>query len=247
MLNSSNSTESENTRRLRAALRVFMSPAIWMLVAYQVLLLSLARMDWQDFGDKVTSLYGPFIFSVLFVGFFFLAGGTYQSFAVSKSLVPLTEIVKNAKRVFASFLLLSIKVGLLSLLAINVVIAIVQSATGMSAEEILKTHAQLLPLIVGSLALVFVYWLPFVFVRGDFHLFRTLREALLLARAHLHQAGFLFLLILLPSLVLWWLPATTPTVLAIGVSAVGEVMAWVAYAYCVDFLRDQTGDDSVKI
>lgn len=237
-------TLHENTRRLRAAVRTFMSPAVWLLAVYQAALLMLMRVDLSGFGKNVETLYGPLVFTVLFMGLFFLAGGTYQSFASTRSLVQIPAVIANGRKIFSNFILLSIKVGLLGLVVINVLVLIAQGFSGLGPEEILKIYARYLTLIVAGLALVFVYWLPVVFVRGNFRLFETLSEALTIGRNRLPQVGFLAALILLPPAILAILPGGTPAPVSIAIGVAGELMAWVAYVYCVDYL--QTGGEQVE-
>lgn len=237
-------TINENTRRLRAAVRTFMSPAVWLLAAYQAALLLLMRVDLSGFGKNVETLYGPLVFILLLMGLFFLAGGTYQSFANSRSLVQIPTVITNGRRIFSNFILLSIKVGLLGLVAINVLVLVAQGFSGLAPEEILRIYARYLTLIVAGLALVFVYWLPLVFVRGNFRLFETLAEALTIGRRRLPQVGFLAALILLPPAILAILPGGTPALVTIAIGVAGELMAWVAYVYCVDYL--QTGGNQAE-
>ncbi len=229
--------ENENTRRLRAAVRTFMSPAVWLLSAYQAALLMLVRVDLSGYGDAVEAIYGPLGFVVLFLGLFFLAGGTYQSFASSASLVQIPAAIANGRRIFTDFILLSIKVGLLGLVIINVLVLIAQGFSGLPPEEVFKVYARYLTLVVAGLALVFVYWLPLVFVRGNFRLFETLSEALTIAQKRLPQVGFLAALILTPPIILVLVPGDIPAFFSISISVAGELLAWVAYVYCVDFLQ----------
>jgi hypothetical protein len=239
MAENQSSTINENTRRLRAAVRTFMSPAVWLLAAYQAALLMLMRIDLSGFGKTVETLYGPLVFTVLFMGLFFLAAGTYQSFASSRSLVQIPTVIANGRKIFSHFILLSIKVGLLGLVVINVLVLVAQGFSGLAPEEILRIYARYLTLIVAGLALVFVYWLPLVFVRGNFRLFETLSAALTIGRKRLPQVGFLAALILLPPAILAILPGGTHAMISMVISVAGELMAWVAYVYCVDYL--QTG------
>ena len=171
------STSDESTRRLHAAVRVFMSPAIWFLAAYQGLMLSILRMDLQRYGGETAALYGPLVFATVFLGFFFLAAGTYQSFVKESSLVQISMVFRNARSIFTRFIILSIKVGLLGFLLVNIVAVIAQGLTGLEPEEIFKAFTGYLALIIGVVTLALVYWLPLVFVKGNFNMLETMREA----------------------------------------------------------------------
>ncbi|KPK55416.1 MAG: hypothetical protein AMS22_04460 [Thiotrichales bacterium SG8_50] len=230
-------TENENTRRIRAFVRTFISPAIWLFAGSQVLLLVLLRIDLSAYGDNVSGLYGPLVFTVLFMGLFFLAAGIYQSFAVSQSVIQIPMALANARRIFSAFIVLSLKAGLLGLLAINVLVVFVQVFSGMEPDVLFRTYARYLSAIVAVLALVFVYWLPLVFVRGNFRLFETLGEAFRIGRSRLPQAGFLAALLLIPSFLIMILPIDTADGVVIALSVVGELLAWVAFAYCAEYLQ----------
>jgi len=214
-----------------------MSPAIWLLAVYQGVMLFILRMDFQGSGEDTVTLYGPLIFAALFLGFFFLAAGTYQSFVKESSLVQVRMVVRNARLIFAQFIVLSIKVGLLGFLLINLMVVIAQGFTGLTPEEIFKAVASYLTLIVGVTALALVYWLPLVFVKGNFNMLETLRDALILGWARINQVGFLAALILLPPLILWLTSnQLSPSIIALG-SVVGRLLDWVAFVYCVDYLK----------
>ncbi len=214
-----------------------MSPAIWLLAVYQGVMLSVLRMDLQRSGEEAVTLYGPLIFATLFLGFFFLAAGTYQSFVKEASLVQVMMVVRNARSIFSRFLILSIKVGLLGFLLINMMAVIAQGLTGLAPEEIFEAVADYLALIVGVMTLALVYWLPLVFFKGNFNMLETMREALILAWVRISQVGFLAALILLPPLILWLTSNQLPQSIVVLGSVVGEVLAWVAFVYCVDYLK----------
>ncbi len=237
MMTDSVSPSDESTRRLRAAVRTFMSPAIWLLAAYQALILSIFRLDFQRFGEEAAALYGPLIFATLFLGFFFLAAGTYQSFVSVSSLVSVSMVFRNAQLIFSRFIILSIKVGLLGFLLVNVVVVIAQGLTGLEPEALFKAVTNYLSLIVGVIALALVYWLPLVFAKGNFNMLETMREALQLGWSRIRQAGFLAALILVPPVLLWLGSNQLPPAIMVLGSVIVELLAWVAFAYCVDYLK----------
>ena len=233
------SPSDESTRRLRALVRTFMSPAIWLLAAYQALILSVFRLDFQRFGEEAAALYGPVIFAFLFLGFFFLVAGTYQSFVSGPSLVSVSMVFRNAQLIFSRFIILSIKVGLLGFLFVNIVVVIAQGLTGLDPEVLFKSIANYLTLIVGVITLALVYWLPLVFAKGNFNMLETMREALQLGWSRIRQVGFLAVLILVPPVLLWLGSNQLPQVIVVLGSVIGELLAWVAFVYCVDYLKTE--------
>ncbi len=226
------SQNNESTRRLRAAVRVFMSPAIWLLTVYQALMFSFLQME-------AATVYGPLIFATLLLGFVFLSAGTYQSFVSESSLVKVLMVLRNARLIFPRFIILSIKVGLLGFLLINIMVVIAQGLTGLKPEEIFTVFVSYLVVIVGVTGLALVYWLPLVFFKGNFNMLETMREALLLGWARIGQMGFLAALILLPPVLMWLVSNKLPQAIAVVGSVVVELLAWVAFAYCVDYLKTE--------
>lgn len=232
-------SNNENTKRIRAVVRTFMSPAIWLFAGYQALILVLMRMDLVPLNEVLGGLLAPIVFTALFLGLFFLAGGLYQSFASGASLIQVPTALDNGRKVFSSFIFLSLKAGVLGFVALNVLIVVVQGLTGLETEELIKTYIRYLAPIVAIIGLIFVYWLPLVFVRGNFRLFETLAEAFRIGGQRLGQVGFLAVLILIPPLTLMLLPKTAPSAFVILVSVIGELFAWVAFVYCAEYLQSQ--------
>jgi len=94
-------------------------------------------------------------------------------------------------------------------------------------------------LVVGLLTFIFIYWLPFVFVRREFHLLPSLKAALQIARDRLSDSAFLALLVLAPVLVSGLLPPDTPLLVDMLISVVSGIMGWIAYIYCIEVLQEQ--------
>jgi hypothetical protein len=121
----------------------------------------------------------------------------------------------------------------------NVLIVAVLLLTGQDMKVITNALSPFFSPAVGILTFVFVYWLPFVFVRREFHLLPSLKAALQIARDRLSDSAFLALLVLVPVLVSGWLPSDTPLMFDLLVSVVSGVMGWIAYIYCIEVLRAQ--------
>ena len=233
-------SENENTKRIRAFVRTFMSPAIWLFAGYQAAILLLMRMDLSQMNQTISGLVAPLLFTVFFLGLFYLAAGIYLSFASGTSLIQIPTVLANGRKVFTNFMFLSLKAGVLGFVVLNVLIVVVQAITGMETEALIKTYIRYLAPIVAILGLIFVYWLPLVFVRGNFRLFETLAEAFRIGNQRLGQVGFLAVLLLVPSFSLMLLPGTAPSLLVIFISVIGELFTWVAFVYCVEYLQSQS-------
>jgi cell division protein FtsW (lipid II flippase) len=68
-------------------------------------------------------------------------------------------------------------------------------------------------------------------------LLETLAEAFRIGRNRISQAGFLAALLLIPPFLLMLLPADFADAVVIGLSVIGELLAWVAFAYCAEYLQ----------
>jgi uncharacterized membrane protein len=147
--------------------------------------------------------------------------------------------VRAGRVVFAAFVWLTLKAGLLLAAVTNVLIVVVLLLTGQDIKVLMNALSPFFSPAVGILTFVFVYWLPFVFVRREFHLLPSLKAALQIARDRLPDAAFLALLVLVPVLVSGWLPSDTPLMFDLLVSVVSGVMGWIAYIYCIEVLRAQ--------
>lgn len=224
----------ENTRRIRAVVRVLLSPVVWLVTLYQAGLMMLLRADLTLGSQLVTG----FLYAVLFLGFFFLAAGAYRAFVVTRNVVTVPAAVRHGREAFSGFMLLLVKAGLLTIVALNMVVVVGQGLTGLEPEEYIKTYIGWMPQVVAVLAFVFVFWLPVVFVRNNFRLFETLRMALGFWRGRLGEAPFLALLVLIPAAVLGLAPEKAPFALHLAISMVGEVLAWVAYVYCAERIAE---------
>jgi hypothetical protein len=229
-------TETANaaTRRIRAFVRVLLSPVVWLVTLYQGGLMVLLRADVTPASQLVTA----FLYATLFLGFFFLAAGTYRAFVVTRNVVSIPVAVGHARAAFSGFMLLLVKAGLLAIVVLNVVVVVGQGATGLEPEEFIKTYIGWLPQLVAVLAFVFVFWLPIVFVHNNFSLFATLRTAVGFWRGRFHEGIFLALLVLLPAAVLGLVPEKAPFALHLAIGMAGEILTWVAFVYCAEMVAD---------
>ena len=231
---------SEGGRRLHAAVRTVLSPGIWLVLAVQLVLA--LSMQWRsaEAGSPEASVLPILLTTALLGLFLYLQAGTFQSLARSRDVVSALEIMRAGKTVFVAFVWLTVKAGLLAALALNLLIYLGFLVSGVEdLKSVVKALSPFFGPLVGILAFVFVYWLPFVFVRGEFRLLPSLKAALRIARERLSHSGFLALLVLVPVVVSAFLPANIPVLFDFVVSVVTGVMGWMAYIYCAEVLQEQ--------
>ena len=231
-------TYRENERRLRATVRTFMSPGVWLVIGSLFLIQLIMRF--RVFAEMEPPF--PFLhlvlLTVLLASFFYLMAGVSHALARSKNVVSLGAAISSGKTVFANFAWLIIKAGLLSILVFNIAAYVAVLVTGLGLNELMKTYSSVFVLSLGIIGFVFVYWMPKVFVAQDFRLIPTLKAALDILRSRLPRSGFLAVLTVGPSVVSMLLPAETPLVLESMLDVAGGFMGWIAYVYCVEWLQD---------
>lgn len=227
---------TEGERRLRAVVRAFLSPGIWLVVGAQLALqLSLQRVS---AAGEAVPLAWVLALSGLLLGFAWLQAGAYHALAQGRDRLRLADMARTGFGRFTRFLWLFIKLGLILALAFNVVAFLFMLGSGASPEALVRGLAPFLGPLLAAVGFLFVYWLPLVFVTDDFRLFATLRRALHTAWVRLPQSGFLALLILLPPALFTLLPAETPVWLLAPLAAGASLLGWAAYIYCAEWLRD---------
>ncbi len=224
---------TEGERRLRALVRAFLSPGIWLVVGIQLTLqLSLQQIAGEAALAWALALGG------LLLGFAWLQAGAYYALAQGRDRLLLADMARTGFGRFTRFLLLFIKLGLFVALMFNIVAFLFVFGSGTSPEALVRGLAPFLGPLLAAAGFLFVYWLPLVFVTEDFRLFATLRRALATAWQRLPQSGFLALLILLPPALFTLLPPGTPLWLLVPLAAGASLLGWAAYIYCAEWLRD---------
>jgi hypothetical protein len=233
---------SEGQRRLRAAVRAVLSPGIWLLVAAQLLLGALQHFSpaTPDAAFSATMLVRAIGMAALLLLVFYLQGGIYSALARTREAVTMREALHAGREVFGRFVWLTVKAGLLFGAALVLVSMLTQLLSGVESGDSVESLAVPIGLGFVVLPFVFVWWLPWVFVRDDFSLMASLRAALQHFWLRLPGSAFLALLILVPGLAAWWLPPATPFPLVLAVDAASALLVWVASVYCVEWLRDRT-------
>lgn len=225
----------ESTYQLRAAVRTIMSPAVWVLTLLQaVMLVSLSLLGGNE--ESAPTAGFPVIFSLLVFAFVYLMSGLFQAFAKEKNIVTVQEAFSQGKYVFTSFIWLMLRLFILFFLITNILLAI----SGTQPGEVIKEGAKSFALVVAFLSFIFIYWLPIVFTVSDFRLLKTLNTALLVTWNRLKQSAFLALLVLLPAVIAWMMPADIPLPALVGIASINEIATWIAYVYCIEYLiRDK--------
>jgi hypothetical protein len=227
---------TEGERRLRALVRAFLSPGLWLVVGVQ-LLLQLSLQQLSAAGGEVP-LASVLALSGLLLGFAWLQAGAYSALAQGRDRLRLAEMARAGFGRFTRFLWLFIKLGLLAVLLSNVVALLFVLGSDASPETLVRGLAPSLGPLLAAVGFLFVYWLPLVFVTDDFRLFATLRRALATAWQCLPRSGFLALLVLLPPALFTLLPAETPLWLLVPLAGAASLLGWAAYIYCAEWLRD---------
>jgi hypothetical protein len=235
---SHDTTARDSGLRLRAAIRALLSPGIWLVLAVQTALVFSMREMPADASVPASAL-AIFMTATALTLFYYLEAGAFHALTLGRETLAVTETVRAGRVVFAAFVWLTLKAGLLLAAVINVLIVVVLLLTGQDIKVIMNALAPFFSIMVGILTFVFVYWLPFVFVRREFHLLPSLKAALRIAWNRRSDSAFLALLVLAPVLVSGWFPSDTPLPVDLLVSVVSGVMGWIAYIYCIEVLREQ--------
>ena len=236
---SHDTTARESGLRLRAAIRALLSPGIWLLLAVQLALVFTLRWSVPDDASPLTSALAIFLTATALMLFYYLQAGAFHALTQGRETLTVAEVVRAGRVVFAAFVWLTLKAGLLLAVVMNVLIFVALLLTGHDIKAVMNALSPFFSPAVGILTFVFVYWLPFVFVRREFHLLPSLKAALQIAWDRRSDSAFLALLVLVPALVSGWLPSETPLMFDLLVSVVSGVLGWIAYIYCIEVLRER--------
>lgn len=215
-----------------------MSPGMWFVVSFQVLLL--LAMSWTGQAEveaQTRAIVQMLVFALLFFALF-LAGGLFRAIAAHNNVVPVQEVLKQGIHVYHRFLWLMVK-------AIGLVFAIffMLSALihGIIDKETQEQVLQYAPIILGLVSVaanyVFVYWLPLAFKKEHFQLFDTLGRAWRILLARWRQSGFVLILLFVPAFIMLLLPEAPPWSVLVLVSLLGQVLGWAVYVYAIEVLN----------
>ena len=238
---------SEGERRLHAAIRAVLSPGIWFALAAQIALMF--TLQWRAPADAtpLVSTLAVFLTAASLMLFFYLQAGAFHALTLGRQALQIGEIFQAGKPVFASFVWLTLKAGLLFALVINVLVLVALMLTGSDFKSLMESLTQIFGPVTGVLGFIFVYWLPCVFVHREFRLLPSLKAALQVAWKRAHHSAFLVLLVLVPALASGFIPAGSPMLIHVLASLVTGIMGWIAYIYCADILRQHQPADTGEI
>lgn len=230
-------SRTEGELRLHAAIRTVLSPGIWFVLAAQTALMF--ALQWRVPADAapLTSALVVFLTATTLMLFFYLQAGAFHALTLGRGALSVGEIIQAGKTVFASFVWLTLKAGLLFAVVLNILVLVVLLLTGLDFKSLMQTLSAFFGPATGVLAFVFVYWLPFVFVQREFRLLPSLKSALQIARERLAYSAFLALLVLVPALAAGFIPAESPVLIDVLANMVTGIMGWIAYIYCIDTLK----------
>lgn len=224
---------------MRATVRAFLSRGVWAIVGAQLGLTLLWRHALS--GDPNSTASALLLLAIALAAFLYLTAGVSRALAVGRDVVGLRDALRAGVACYGQFLWMIAKLVLLTGALLNILIFVVSTDSPSAGDGASAQVSALLPLAQGVLGFVFVYWLPIVFVGGDFALFKTLRAALEMAWRRFGHAGFLAFLTLTPAVGGLAVGESTPLAAILLVNLAGGVMEWVAYAYCVGCLQDRAG------
>lgn len=227
---------SESELRLHAAIRAVLSPGIWFVLAAQIALVF--SMQWRVPADAapLISTLALFLTAAALMLFFYLQAGAFHALTLGRNALSVGEVIRAGKMVFTGFVWLTLKAGLLLALVMNALVLVTLLLTGTDFKSLMQTLSAFFSPVTGMLAFVFVYWLPYVFVRREFHLLPSLKASLQIAWKRLPHSAFLALMVLAPALAAGFLPAESPVLIDALASVATGIMGWIAYIYCVEAL-----------
>lgn len=229
---------TENGRRLHATLRAVLSLGIWLVLAMQLMLIF--SLNWRAMvaTSPGASLLVILLTTAILTLFLYLQAGAFYALTLNRQTLSVRDIVRAGKPIFADFIWLTLKAGLLLLLVLNGLIYLALLTTGHDIKALINALSPFFSLMAAVPAFAFVYWLPYVFVHREFRLFPSFGLGLKLAWARLGRSGFLALLIFVPTIISGLLPAESPLFLDLLLSTISGVMGWIAYIYCVESLQE---------
>ncbi len=231
-------TPTESEQRIRAAVRVVLSPGVWLVIGLQVVFVTLRAQTVVPLDNIGPTGLALATFGALLI-LIYLVSGTFRAFALGDSTVSIAETLSRGKEVFSSFLWLLVQVGLLLLLVLFVFLSLLYSSRSVDDANTEQLITEIVPnvrMVAMVIPFLLVYWFPVVFSTNDFRVFATLRSALRIIWQRLWKSGFLAFLIFFPLVVFWLLPDNSPLIVFLIVNIIGEVMGWIAYVYCVESL-----------
>lgn len=227
--------------RLRAFLRVMLSSGIWAVIAVQLAMLLMLRGS-PDATSASAQLHLAAL-GILFFALLYVIAGASHALARSRDTVSLPEVLRAGPAVYGRFLWLVFKAALVFLIVFNLLLSVVLALSGMEMQALFEATLGVYPWLGALIAFSFVYWMPVVFVSGNFALLQTVGAALATLWRDSRHAAFLAFLTLTPTVLAFFLGDPPPMLAVVGLNVAGGILGWTAYAFCVERLR---GADAVR-
>lgn len=221
--------------RLRAFLRALLSGGVWVVIGAQLAMLLLLRVSTEAAASSAALRLGAL--AALFLVLLYLIAGASQALARSRETVSPAAVLQAGQAVYGRFLWLAFKAAIVFLVLFNLLLSVVLALSGMEMQALFERSVGVYPWLGVLAAFVFVYWMPVVFVGGNFALIETVGAALATLWRERRDAGFLALLTIAPTAVAALLGERPPLAAVVALNVVGGVFGWTAYAYCVERLH----------
>lgn len=231
------SARTESELRLHAMVRAALSPGIWFVLAAQMLLIFALHWITPVDAQSPVSAEAILLITTALVMYFYFQAGAFHALTLGREALSVAQVIQTGRTVFINFVWLTLKAGLLFALVMNILVLVALMLTGLEFKSLMQLVSEFFGPVTGVLAFVFVYWLPYVFVRREFRLLPSLRASLQIAWKRLPHSLFLVLLVLAPALATGLIPDESPVFINVLVSATAGLLGWVAYIYCVDILQ----------
>ncbi|MEW6330697.1 MAG: hypothetical protein AB1560_04465, partial [Pseudomonadota bacterium] len=151
-------TPTEGELRLHAMVRAALSPGIWFVLAAQLLLMLALQWRVPEGAAPLVSMLAIFLTAAALMLFFYVQAGAFQALSQGREVLPVAEVVRAGKPVFAAFVWLLLKAGLLFAVAMNVLMLLVLLLTGTDIEQLTQALAAYFGPMTGMLGFIFAYW-----------------------------------------------------------------------------------------
>ena len=235
-----NTDIQESALRLRALVRVFVSPGVWGIIVLQVLVQVAGRGAPATEEDAGAAMLRMLFGSIAIVAMLYMQAGVLAALVRTRGSVSIVDVLNSARTVFFSFVWLVVRAALV-LAGIGMIAGVVVIGS-LGTGDPQAIASRLAPFFLATamlLPFLFVYWLPHVFVHNDFRLFATLKQALTLFWQRRTQSWYLAILILLPAVGAGMLPSATPFAIRLILGGAIMLLAWAANTYCIEWLVTQ--------
>lgn len=222
---------------MRATLRALLSGGVWLVVLTQFVLPLMANMPAATEGAAHVVRIAAV--TLMLLGLLYLIAGASRALALGRDPVSIVAVVRSGKPVFIPFLWLLFKTGLLAAVILQLGMLVGVLISGLEATALVERIAPYTGALVAALGFVLVYWMPIVFADHNFAMLPTLAEAFRVAWARLRLSGYLAFLTLTPAVIAVLIDGEPSGLVVGGLNLIGGVMAWIAYAYCVEWRQSQ--------